>query len=287
MALDKKFYISILLIIAIFLSNLFFEKVDKSNVGFTKINSSAVFKNTKNSIVIVGGSNSIWGIDTSSLNYENQLKNLNISIHGEGYNFTSYADYLDSLNISADILVYSSLDFSTLNNPFTLDNNSVDIYGTPKGLHFFGLVRSSTSLINLFRKSELNSREYMIDEFGNGYNFTCTNNINPISFKPFNVDAATIFSKRIKRLSSVFKTKRVIVRFPPLYINEFELDLWNEYLNQSIKFMHDNNIETFTQTKTFYFNSESSLFCSAYSHPNKKLRLLFTRELQNYILTHP
>ena len=127
MAQDKKFYIAILLIFFIALINIVFDNfLPDDNRLVIKKNMLAANKTFD--YVLVGGSNSKWGLNTSEYTSSNS-DIFNLSILFGGFNFKNYSDHLINLKVNSRHTIYSSNDILHLNKKDSIDNFEFNIYG--------------------------------------------------------------------------------------------------------------------------------------------------------------
>lgn len=284
MAHDKKIYLSILLFFLIALrgaltvwhSPLSFDVDSKRRVDLFQVNLS----NKSYEGLILGGSNAIWGINSSPYGMSPNNIIANLAINHEGYSWINYANFLISLNVQSNWALYSSYDVLQLSDTVNLDDDSANLIGEKEKYIFFG----NTRLINIIKSAiapvpiNIAAPAYEIDVYGNASNFTCTpNSVRPLSFQPFSIKKGEIVLARVNRLKKILGTNKIILRFPPVYVKQGDLSKWNSYLVRLKNFMESNGVIFFSHDVSFY--PEKSLFCDAPHHPNGKLQQELSIEL--------
>lgn len=281
MAQDKKFYIAILLIALIVVINYGYRNF-YYNQNRLAVRNNYVMANKSFDYIVVGGSNAKWGIDTSD--YKSANSDIaNLSIPSGGFVFKNYADHLKDLNIKSKSIVYSSYDILQLNKNVSLDEVGLDLYGAKINRHFFASRRLINSILknikNTLKTYNLIPDYYQVDKLGNFHNFNCNINkqIDPIKPGLFNEDKANEFIQRITLLKSIFGASDVILRFPPIYINEDKTEEWGLYIDSLRKFCIKNNIHFYISAKPLY--SDQNYFCNYAHHPNEKLQQKISDEL--------
>jgi hypothetical protein len=280
MAQDKKLCLSIFLVALVLLKPAITFWYGPPNLDFgSKRRVEALKTNLSNKSyegLILGGSNAIWGINSTPYSILPDRVISNLAIHSEGHNWRSYYNFLASMNIQTNWLVYSSYDFLELTNGAALDDNSSNLIGEKQKYVFFGGIRLIGIIKNIIAPAPNNF--YSIDIYGNASNFICNSSlITPVKFGPFSLKKGEIILGRVNELKKLFGTQKIILRFPPIYIKDADVLKWNNYLKELRNFMESNKVGFFSHNDSFF--TKSDLMCDGPHHPNDMTQQMLSREL--------
>jgi hypothetical protein len=227
--------------------------------------------------IIIGGSNSVFGIRSRTITEDIGRPVLNLSLLGEGFNMGNYTKWLSRNDHQPSIVVYSSAKLYDLTTAAPTDNELLRLDGESRASVFF--------VERLFVKL-LSNQALEFDEEGDLKNYTCTTSIIPAEAHPFDEQVAERFLKNIWQLQRIYAPTKILIRIPPAYISAAQRQDWIKYFTSLRHFLQRNNMDgLFLNLMPRLFVSKEK-FCDTAFHVKKDFGESLSHELARQIVLH-
>ena len=277
----KVFNLFILLILFIYIVYLFLDNqiylnnsLEKSLVSSHKTNIEN--KNIQYKGLILGGSNSAFGISAKNISQNFGINFINVSLSGEGYNLKNYDHFIQALlkkNIenNFDYVLYSSIKF--FNSP-PHTNSKKNLYGRHSNILF----PSESILQRIYSQltgTALNlSNSFELDKYGDikEYNNLCTGEVEKIDLVIREDLLLNYFTQRAAMLRKYFNNQRIFFLIPPTFT---DLSLSKEFKQKLILELRNFDINVIEEKRI----NEIKFYCNSPYHLNKIGRKIRTENL--------
>jgi hypothetical protein len=223
-------------------------------------------------IIITGGSNSMYGLDAASFQKSFGLS-VNLSLPNEGGVFSNYVNWLNKINASTHIVIYSPISFWDVKENQTAKSSLIQQFRS-----LFPKISLMRYIANLFIQPE----NYPRNEVGDLTEFNCKNYFqNWKSTKNYAeraIAASHHFKYRMSIIRDVTHADIVVLRIPPLFVSEIDKPRIEKEIREVVASYRTQGILVLEEP--FLLTTNATLICDYAHHPNEAGRAFFT---QNYI----
>lgn len=218
----------------------------------------------RNGIALIGGSNVRMGLSAEIIS-DKSNECINFGVNGENGGFSGYLNWIEG-RIFPDIVIYSPLDIWS-QTPL-IKNTFLDFIPT-------------TSIISQINAAFFKDTSINFNSCGDQLNYICGDDIQDIrinqqKFILSNVYVVNEFKSRVEKLKKITRTDKVLIRVPPIYVDQCQIKFYTDIINLRINALKEAGIILIGKT---IISSDKSLFCDVF-HPNEKGRMLFSNELK-------
>jgi len=235
-------------------------------------------------ILITGGSNSALGISSEQITKITGKSSHNLSIiPSEGEGIIDYADWVKQLNITTNIVIYSSMNFWYLN-----ENLPKELKKTHSKENFFTIKNPAIRNLNA-----LTGKNPSINSFGDITYPICDKS--PIVFSSSYANTNTINKAALdnlinttRALKTAVKASKIYLRIPPILIAASDEPKFIMYINSISDILENNGITI--KGKKYALTKDPKMMCIGSNHPTPDERNRYTslliEEINNQIQPH-
>ena len=225
-------------------------------------------------IALIGGSNVRSGLSAEIIG-DNFYNCYNFGVSSESIKFSEYIDFIGD-RISSDIVVYSTK-YIWYDSPTDKTYFFNYFYYVPS----YSIISQITEFISPVSSNLNSSKSSYFNSFGDQVGYECdtviqSDNISEDIFIRNNIVIVEDIINRIKILKKITGTDKVLIRIPPIYVNEDRKKLISKMIDLRIKALKKAEIMIIGETVV---SSDKSLFCDNF-HPNEKGRTVFSNEIK-------
>lgn len=222
---------------------------------------------SKSCLVILGGSNAKTGLSAEILS-TNLCNSINLGVDYEAQGFDKYSKWLDHGNMAEKVL-YSTMEVWKSSNK---SGNLSDEY--------FNSIFPRISLFSIIKASFFSDNK-SYNDFGDKINYQCfnvvgSNKTQVQDFSNSNILVAQEISRRISILKTIYKTDKIFLRIPPIYLDSNNSKIYKKLMAERIEVLKEMGINVIDSTLV---SIDESLFCES-NHPNAKGREVFSKEIR-------
>lgn len=258
-----KVFILIFFCFWVFISSSYSFNITPYNATYSAIDFTNV------DIVILGGSNSLMGVNAGKLSSLAR----NISINSEMRTFYRYFNFVKGYIKRPKVIIYSTLDFWKAGE--SDKSNYLSSY-----LPSYPLI---SFIYSWFKSGDIDPA---INKFGdlsaNNYNCRLNTLKREAQFSRINNGSLLNLIDRVKIIKEYYKDSQVILRIPPIYIELNEYESANTYLSDLKREIEKEDIIVFNSKNSLY--SIRKLACNDIWHPSYTHSLILSEELKEYLI---
>lgn len=290
----------ILILIIIYIYYLYFDNEKNKTSGRLKIIEQHL-KNIKNNgkkynALVIGGSNSLWGLSAKQLHNNTSHNFYNLSLLREGRNSQANERFISEISEEfikseqINLVIYSSIAplyqevFSSFNKFDSATNNQV-FYQSLRGNHEVG-IKPFTSYYQYvkkkyYKKTVIKKNNPRIDSFGD-LDFSkqaCRMEKSHYAYKMVDANQAAIFlNNKANFLSRIFPNAKIAVVIPSEYIF---MTRYPRQWAQEVVNLFEANAKPYQRIIVQAPIPSFNFVCDANHHPNAKGREWRTQQLIN------
>jgi hypothetical protein len=239
---------------------------------------------SKYDYVIAGGSNALLGISAQRINQKTGLSSFNLAISAaEGAGVLNYQEWLRKSNLSAETIIYSSMNLWYLAKHAPFEKIPDASTNQPLKRPFIAtpLIRT----LSLTRKQSPAST----NQYGDITMFACDSEIPYFEASFANTDF--IDSSRLEKFIRIINaTKKsmhanqILVRIPPIYVSPQSVPDFKKYLSYVHKALRENGATLIGSEDAL--TTDSKRMCFGPNHPTKEAREEYTDTIIKELTSH-